>query len=165
MSSLYKLTENYAGKIEQLIDALESGNEISLDESVKMLDLQDDIKTKIVNIAKYVKSIEGESKTIAAEIARLNAAKKSRENKIARLKEVSLYAMELLKIESINDPIMPVKIVKNAGYSVSVENVQSLPDKFLKITYAADKRALLDAMGEQEIDGVTYHKGQHIRLG
>ena len=76
-----------------------------------------------------------------------------------------MAAMELLKTDKIADDIMPVRLQNNSQYSVFVESVDSLPDKYKQVSYSADKKALLADKDSLDIQGVTITKGQHVRFG
>lgn len=165
MATIYELTDDYAAKLNELGELLQDGQEISNEQAIALLDLQDNIGEKVVNIGKYVKNLDASSSAISAEVARLTARKRGIDNHIKALKDAAIAAMELLKIDKVHDDIMPVRLQANSRYSVTVENPDSLPSKYQVLEIKADKKALLADKDSLDIQGVTITKGQHVRFG
>ena len=164
MATIYELTDDYAAKLTELGELLQDGQEVSSEQVIALLDLQDNISAKVVNIGKYVKNLDASSSAISAEVARLQARKRGIDNHAKALKDAAMAAMELLKIDKVNDDIMPVRLQANSKRSVTVENPESLPAYYQKVTITADKDKLLNH-GGGNIKGVTITQGQHIRFG
>lgn len=141
------------------------GEQVSNEQAIALLDLQDNIGAKVVNIGKFVKNLDASSSAISAEVARLTAKKRGIDNHIKALKDASVAAMTLLNVDKVHDDIMPVRLQNNSQYSVFVESVDSLPDKYKQVSYTADKKALLADKDSLDIQGVTITKGRHIRFG
>lgn len=165
MATIYELTSDYEGKLDQLGEMLIDGENVTNEQAIELLDLQNNINDKVVNIGKFIKNLNASSDAIAKEIARLTAKKRGIDNHATALKGASLAAMTLLGVDKIADDIMPVRLQNNSQYSVFVESVDALPDKYKVINYAADKKALLADKDSLDIKGVTITKGQHIRFG
>ena len=165
MATIYDLTDDYAAKLDELGDMILDGQEVSIEQSISILGLQDDIKNKVINIAKYSKGVSATSDALKKEIAKLTARKKANDEFLEKLKASAMAAMALLKTDKIADDIMPVRLQNNSQYSVFVESVDSLPDKYKQVSYTADKKALLADKDSLDIQGVTITKGQHIRFG
>lgn len=165
MATIYELTDDYAAKLTELGELLQDGQEVSNERAIALLDLQDNIGAKIVNIGKYVKNLDASSSAISAEVARLNARKRGIDNHIKALKDAARAAMELLKVDKVHDDIMPVRLQVNGKYSVTVENPQALPVQYQALEIKADKKALLADRENLDLQGVTITKGKHIRFG
>ncbi len=165
MATIYELAADYEVKLNQLGDMLEDGQEVSTEQAIELLDLQDGINAKVVNIGKFVKNLDASSTAIGAEVARLQSRKRGIDNHIKSLKEASVAAMTLLKVDRVQDDVMPVRLQNNSQYSVTVESVDSLPDKYKVVSYSADKKALLEDKDSLDLQGVTITKGRHIRFG
>ena len=165
MATIYELTDDYAAKITELGELLQDGQEVSNEQVIWLLELQDNISEKIINIGKYVKNLDASSSAISAEVARLQARKRGIDNHAKALKDAAMAAMELLGVDKVHDDIMPVRLQANSQYSVTVESVDGLPDKYKRVSYTADKKALLADKDSLDIQGVTITKGQHIRFG
>ncbi|WLG12815.1 siphovirus Gp157 family protein [Psychrobacter cibarius] len=165
MATIYELTDDYTARLTKLGYLLQDGQEVSNEQAIALLDLQDNIGAKVVNIGKYVKNLDASSSAISAEVARLQARKRGIDNHIKALKDAAIAAMELLKIDKVHDDIMPVRLQANSQYSVTVENPNSLPSKYQVLEIKADKKALLADKDSLDIQGVTITKGQHIRFG
>ena len=165
MATIYELTDDYAAKLNELGDMILDGQEVSIEQSMSILGLQDDIKSKVVNIAKYSKGVSATSDALKKEIAKLTARKKANDEFLEKLKASAMAAMELLKTDKIADDIMPVRLQDNSQYSVTVDNIGCLPDKYLSVVVSANKRAILEDKDSLDIQGVTITKGQHVRFG
>ena len=165
MATIYELTDDYAAKLTELGELLQDGREVSNEQVIWLLELQDNIGEKVVNIGKFVKNLDASSSAISAEVARLTAKKRGIDNHIKALKDASVAAMTLLNVDKVHDDIMPVRLQNNSQYSVFVESVDSLPDRYKQVSYTADKKALLADKDSLDIQGVTITKGQHIRFG
>lgn len=165
MATIYELTDDYAAKLTELGELLQDGQEVSNEQVIWLLDLQDNISEKVVSIGKYVKNLDASSSAISAEVARLQARKRGIDNHAKALKDAAMAAMELLGIDRVHDDIMPVRLQANSQYSVTVENPSSLPSKYQVLEVKADKKALLADKDSLDIRGVTITKGQHIRFG
>lgn len=165
MASIYELSADYESKLTELGEMLLDGEQVSNEQAISLLDLQDNIGAKVVNIGKFVKNLDASSSAISAEVARLQARKRGIDNHIKALKDASVAAMTLLNVDKVYDDIMPVRLQNNSQYSVFVESVDSLPDKYKQVSYTADKKALLVDKDGLDIQGVTITKGQHIRFG
>lgn len=165
MATIYELTDDYAAKLTELGELLQDGHEVSNEQVIWLLELQDNIGAKVVNIGKYVKNLDASSSAISAEVARLQARKRGIDNHIKALKDASVAAMTLLNVDKVHDDIMPVRLQANSQYSVFVESVDSLPDKYKQVSYTADKKALLADKDSLDVQGVTITKGRHIRFG
>lgn len=165
MATIYELTSDYESKLNQLGEKLLDGDAVTNEQAIELLDLQDNINDKVVNIGKFVKNLNASSDAIAKEIARLTAKKRGIDNHTTALKEAALAAMSLLGVDKIADDIMPVRLQNNSQYSVFVESVDALPEKYKVLNYSADKKALLADKDSFDIQGVTITKGKHIRFG
>ena len=165
MATIYELTDDYAAKLTKLGELLQDGQEVSNEQVIWLLELQDNISEKVVNIGKYVKNLDASSSAISAEVARLQARKRGIDNHAKALKDAAMAAMELLGVDKVHDDIMPVRLQANSQYSITVENPSSLPSKYQVLEVRADKKALLEDKDSLDIQGVTITKGQHIRFG
>lgn len=165
MASIYELSADYESKLTELGEMLLDGEQVSNEQAIALLDLQDNIGAKVVNIGKFVKNLDASSSAISAEVARLTAKKRGIDNHIKALKDASVAAMTLLNVDKVHDDIMPVRLQNNSQYSVFVESADSLPDKYKQVSYTADKKALLADKDSLDIQGVTITKGRHIRFG
>lgn len=165
MATIYELTSDYEAKLNQLGDMILDGEQVSNEQAIALLDLQDNISDKVINIGKFVKNLDASSDAIAKEIARLTVKKRGIDNHIKALKDASISAMTLLGVDKVQDDVMPVRLQDNSQYSVTVDNVDCLPDKYLSVVVSANKRALLEDKDSLDIKGVTITKGRHIRFG
>ena len=105
---------------------------------------QNELQEKAVNYGYVIKESENQISLIDAEIKRLQDLKKVQSNKIDRLKETVLNAMNIYGIEKINSPFLNISIRK----SESVEVTEGLPMEYMieKTTYAPDKTRIKNAI-------------------
>ena len=165
MATIYELTSDYECKLNQLGELLIDGEIVTNEQAIELLDLQNNINDKVVNIGKFVKNLDASSDAIAKEVARLTAKKRGIDNHVRALKDASVAAMTLLGVDKVRDDVMPVRLQNNSQYSVTVDNIDCLPDKYLSVVVSANKRAILEDKDSLDIKGVTITKGQHIRFG
>ena len=164
MATIYELTSDYESKLSQLGEMLIDGGNVTNEQAIELLDLQDNIGEKVINIGKFVKNLDASSDAIAKEVARLTAKKRGIDNHIKALKDASVAAMTLLNVDKVHDDIMPVRLQDNSQYSVTVDDINRVPEYYKKITVAVDKAKIL-SHGGGNIKGVTVTKGRHIRFG
>ena len=73
MATIYELTSDYESKLSQLGEMLIDGGNVTNEQAIELLELQDNIGAKVVNIGKFVKNLDASSDAIAKEVARLTA--------------------------------------------------------------------------------------------
>jgi hypothetical protein len=124
---------------------------------------QNELQEKAVNYGYVIKESENSISLIDAEIKRLQDLKKIQSNKIDRLKETVLNAMNIYGIEKINSPFLNISIRK----SESVEVTEGLPMEYMieKTTYAPDKTRIKNAIKSGEnIIGATIKENQNLQI-
>ena len=124
---------------------------------------QNELQEKAVNYGYVIKESENSISLIDAEIKRLQDLKKVQSNKIDRLKETVLNAMNIYGIEKINSPFLNISIRK----SESVEVTEGLPMEYMieKTTYAPDKTRIKNAIKSGEnIIGATIKENQNLQI-
>lgn len=148
---MYEIDEMYLN----LIDLVE-GQEGEQSEAVKIAldNLADEYNEKVVNMAKLIQIKKGEAETIKAEIARLTALKKQKENSVEWLQDTIKKAMDLRGDNKLETGLFTFSIKNNAP-SVQISDENVVPDKFVKIAKNIDKVALKKAIqAGLELEGV-----------
>ena len=161
MFKLYELTEMYQN-ISNLIeeDADNETLEKALDE------ITDNIQMKAENMAKLIKSIEGNINALKDEEKRLQAKRKALENKVVNIKEYLENQLKAMGLKKVQGNLFTVSIQKNPQ-SVNILNEDLIPEKFKEVvtTTKIDRRELLAALKEgQEIEGAEIKQTESLRI-
>lgn len=169
MSSLYELDNSIIellenGFNEECIDK-ETG-EILFDKSQMFLDqLQLDRKSKLENIALFIKNLESEADAIKQEEQNLAARRKAKENKANQLREYIKSSMLIL-----NEPKFETSRVAmsfRTSKVVEVTDVNLLDRQYIKekIDYTADKKAIKEALENGiEVAGACIKENKNLQI-
>lgn len=161
MVSLYEMEQQY----QELLDDM-SGSPEDLEAWNALLDeLTGSIDVKVTNIAMVVKQLESEKEAIAAEVRRLQDKKKTRENKVDRLKAYMLEGMRLAGIQKTTDVRAAVRIQKNPP-KLHILNEEDIPSVYFtpqrpKLDTSSIKDALKDG---DDIPGVELVQEEGVRI-
>jgi hypothetical protein len=158
MKSMYLISV----EAQSIASMLEDGEFTSELENALVIN-QNELQEKAVNYGYVIKESENSISLIDAEIKRLQDLKKVQSNKIDRLKETVLNAMNIYGIEKINSPFLNISIRK----SESVEVTEGLPMEYMieKTTYAPDKTRIKNAIKSGEnIIGATIKENQNLQI-
>lgn len=168
MTTLYSMTAELMQSLEGLYERAENGEIVTNEEFSEVLQLQQDTEQKLVNVAHVVKNLLSDSEQIDAEIKRLQSLKRTKDNRVNWLKGNMVYTMQVLGIEKVKDPVMPISLRSNPQFSVNVDSIDKLPDEYRVVKVEPNKKALLEAYrasNDFSIDGVTFTKGQFVKIG
>lgn len=126
------------------------------------------LETKVDNIAALIREDEARSVAYQAELDRLNAAKRTADNRADRLKVYLKSCLEAAGVPKVETPRFRVRIQTNSQSSVIVNDVTRLPDwaKVVQAHISANREALLKAAeaGKSLPDGVKVERGTHLRI-
>ena len=136
---LYELTEAYNSLLDLDINAEELKPHLDI--------LEDAFETKLDNLAKVIKTLEGENLAYKAEEERISAKRKSNENKIKSLKIYMQQNMETMDIKKIKTDLFSFGIQKNRA-SVKILDETKLPEDYFKITRTPIKADIEKALKE-----------------
>ncbi|QSF43443.1 siphovirus Gp157 family protein [Paenibacillus tianjinensis] len=172
MPALYTLGEQYR-VFNQYVDAAWDSEDLTEDDLQSYIDtlesIEDEINSKVENITKFMKNIEGDIEAFKAEEARLARKRKYLENKHKGLKTYMQSVLEVNNIDKVNAGTFKVSIHKT-NPSVGIIDEKLIPDTF-KIPQEAklDSKALLAALKKlkdgETIDGaVLVTDKKHIRI-
>lgn len=160
---LYEISERYRN-LEDLLDNPELEN--IKEELEKSIDsIQEEFDLKAENIAKFIKSLEIDSKGLKEELQRLQARKKTIDNRISSLKEYLFEHMQALNKNKIKGKVFTLSI-QNNPVSVEITDDKAIPQKYIVPQETKfDKKALLkDLKNDIVIDGVDVKQTQGLRI-
>lgn len=107
--------------------------------------LQGDFEDKANKIARVNANMSAEIDAIKAEITRLTAMKKVRENKQNALKDYLRLNMESCAITKMTCPLFTITLRKPVKV-VSIDDAESIPRDYYKVTESIDKSLIKQAL-------------------
>jgi len=139
-----------SARINALVDVLDEADDKSIEPDIKNAlagIYESDVPAAIEDGIAYIKNQEAQVDAISAEIKRLQDLKKSRENRLARVRKGYtdfLIAVEKKKIETPKGTMT----VAAPTISTIIDDAAMLPKEFLRETvrYDPDKKAIKDAI-------------------
>lgn len=160
MFKLYELTEMY-----QNIQELISNDETNSEELEKALrEIKDNINSKVENIAKLIKNIEGDIEVLKIEENRLSERRRTLENKKDRIKNYLESQLKSMGISKVKTPLFTVSIQKNPP-RIDIENEEIIPDSFVKYTKSILKKDIIQALKNgKEVPGVKLIQTSSLRI-
>ena len=160
MAKLYELTEQYNNLME-LMENPDVPQEM-LEESLNQIN--DELDTKLENIAKVIKSFEVDTKGLKEEEKRLADRRKAKENKISSLKEYVEGAMRSTGVFKVKGKVFTLAIQKNAP-SVLIKDLECIPNEYFKVKKEVDKTLLKEKLKEgQIIEGAELQQKESLRI-
>jgi len=158
---LYKIT-GAMKEVQQMID-----DGVPLDQLEDTLsEIEIDFKEKAESCLFAIANLNSEVGAYKAEIERLTAKKKSKENQAVKLKEYLLLNMQELNSGKIDNGIMTANIRKGAP-ALQINDESAIPQEFKNIStsVSTDKKALLKALKElpegEAIEGAEVVQGKN----
>ena len=161
MFKLYELTEMYQN-ISNLIE--EGATNEELEEALESI--TDNIQIKAENMAKLIKSIEGNINVLKDEEKRLQTKRRALENKVISIKEYLEEQLKAMNLNKVQGNLFTVSIQKNPQ-SVNILNEDLIPEQFkvTKTTTSIDRKELLAALKEgREIEGAEIKQTESLRI-
>jgi uncharacterized small protein (DUF1192 family) len=163
--SLYQIEQEYL----QIAQTIEDADGV-LDEQMEqqLMINQDELQVKAVKYALVIKQMDAEASILKAEIARMNALKKSKENAVARLKEVIVGAMQMHGITKIQGDLITLlfrKSQKVMQTDAEMDAVSVLPERYLRRKTEVDTSTIRAALKSGEVvDGFELVENQSLQL-
>jgi archaellum component FlaC len=171
MTKLYQLSEQYRIFNQYVENSLDSDEELTEDDLQTFIDtlesIEDSIQQKSLNVAKFIKNLQGDIDAYDKEIKRLTKAKKYLNNKVDGLKDYLLTQLQLANIKKVEGDTLKIKIQKN-NPSAEIVNESAIPAQFrLSQPDKIQSKAILDALKQgQQVDGaVLVTDKEHLRIG
>ena len=147
MASLWQLTQDELSFI-SLME--ENGGELTDEIAEELAIRRDNFKDKAEAYAKFILKLESEAEQAAAEIKRIQALKKAKENTVARLKETLLAALMVFieedakGIRRYETPLAKLSTRKSQAVEVLDETI--LPSEFWVIKKEVIKSSISQAI-------------------
>lgn len=160
-TSLFQIETEYLALISK-IEALEGEITPEIEEQLAINETQ--LQGKSVAYLQVITTKEGINDAIDIEIKRLQAIKKRNNNLVLKLKDRLLEAVKLFGEFEVGFN----KFTTRKSSSVQVDDVNSLPSEYktVKVTEAADKKAIKDAIkAGKEIDGCSIVENLNLKIG
>lgn len=159
---------NLASKYQQVyaMDEDSEGNPISIDVWMDTLESIDDaIEDKADAYAGLIKTFTAEVEAVDKEIVRLQDLKKSKKNKIDRMKASLQEVMENVDKTKFQTDLNKFNIQNNRK-TLDVRTGEHIPDEFMKQEAPKiDRVALLDAIQKGlEVEGVSLKQTRSLRI-
>ena len=163
-SSLYEITGRYLTIMDMLADS-------DLDPQMladTMEGIEGELEVKCQNYAMVLKNLEGDVEALDNEIRRLTSRKKTLENNIKRMKEAVRDAMITTGKTKFKTELFSFSVQNNpASVVLDTEDLDTLPDEFIRIKKEADKTAIKAALlaGDQKLAGYAHiEQGKSLRI-
>ena len=144
--SLYEIDSRIRAIIDGIYDAADEDGVVEEIDFTELKQLQEDRKTKLENIALYIKNTEAEAAAIKAEEEKLKARRERLENKAKRLREYVINSMKENKDEPLKTARCEVSIKDNE--KTDITDLESIPEEFIKVKVEKnpDKTAIKKAI-------------------
>ena len=161
MSSIYTLNKDYA-ELSAMLEAAETEEEIqAIQDTLEMINVS--IEEKLENTGKFIKNTESDITGIKAEIERLTAMKKTKENFVERLKNNVEFALKEKGLETLT--VGTFKAGYRKSESVEIINLDVIPADFTKVEIKADKTAIKKAIKAGEtVEGAEIKVNQNFYI-
>lgn len=167
MMSLYDIDSKIIETIERgfAVDE-ETGEVIDSPEEVSAMleELEFDRTTKIENIALYVKNLEALASSLKKEEEALAKRRKTKENRIERLKEYLTQSMVAANENGIETSKVCISFLNRESV---ITDADKLPKKWLTrtVTFKPDKMAIKKAIkGGLKVKGASLEVKTHIQI-
>ena len=161
-NSIFKISSDMQMIINHI---MENGGEITPDVENALMIKQDELRTKSISYANVIRAMEYETKTIDAEIKRLQDLKRVRTNTVDRLKTALSTSMHVCGLELIEDATTKINFRKSTSLEIIDET--KVPNEFKTqvITTKVDKNAIKAKIKQGDtIDGVELIEKQNIQI-
>ena len=155
---LYEIPTLY----QQLLDMAE---EQDIDFSEALDSLEDAFEEKAENIVKIMRTLEAKEKAYKDEEDRLNAQRKTLNNRLQELKDYLQENMNVMGKKKVESGLFTVAIQKSPP-TLKIDDDKYIPDGYwIPQPPKLDRKELLQDMklGE-EIEGVEIVQGEHVRI-
>lgn len=161
MASIYELNKDYA-ELSAMLEAAETEEEIqAIQDTLEMINVS--IEEKLENTGKFIKNTESDIVGIKAEIDRLTAMKKTKENFVERLKNNVEFALKEKGLETLT--VGTFKAGYRKSESVEILNLDIIPADFTKVEIKADKTAIKKAIKAGEtVEGAEIKVNQNFYI-
>ena len=168
--NLYELDNEWA-TIQEELESLD-GQELTPELELKLLELMSNLDEtaqewhrKVDNYCKLIASLNASAKARKAESDRLKELAGLDQLKADRLKDRLKDSLKLRDQSKVKTTLFNLSVCKNSRPSLTIPEVENLPDEFTKLVKEPDKEAIKEALESgQEIEGCQLTVGDHLRI-
>lgn len=154
---LYEISAEHKAALDLLAD-MEDLDQQTIDDS--MAAINDELESKVLNCAKYLKEMDAEAKAIKDVEAGLAARRKALEGKVSRFKEYIRINMVATGMSKAKDAAISVSLTK-ARESVHITDEAAIPEEYIKTVRSPMKTELGKALKDgDDIPGATLATGE-----
>ena len=163
MAKLYELKNEYESALNNFEQFIDENGEI-LPEYTKLLNgIEDNIKTKAVSVAEFIKRLTADSEQYEQEIKRLTALLKKVEKQIEFYKNYLSSALEVANVDKVEDIKATITFKKAERLEISENAV--IPKKYQVVTLKPDKTAIKTAILQgKKFKGCEIVTVKHIQI-
>lgn len=158
--NLYEIT-NEQVELNNLLE--ESMGELTPELEAALELNRENFHTKAEGYVKAIKNYKADADSIAEEIKKLQAKKKTCENAIERMKTALCGAMQIFDMPKVQLGLFKVSLTNSE--SVNIIDEEAIPMEFKKVRYEISKTELKKAINEGvEIEGAEIRKNTSITI-
>lgn len=164
--NLYQITQEFLELASMIEDAGGEVNDAILEE---LAISRDNFSHKAEGYARLILKWDSEIETASAEIKRIQALKKAKENSVARLKETLLFALQAFGQED-NKGVKRYetalfKLSTRKSQAVEITDEATLPDEAFVFKKEVSKTAIKKLLEEgQELDGAGMKENVSLQI-
>lgn len=161
--NLYQIVEEHRKALD-VLNSMEDIDQQIIADSMAALD--DQLESKVISCAKYLKGIEADATAIKEAEQRMATRRRVLENRISSFKEYIRSAMVSCELMAVKDVELPVKLTKPQKVVV-IEEESALSDKFVRLERKPLKTEIKNALkAGQLVAGAHLEDGQYgLRIG
>lgn len=159
--TLYEMTSMYRN-VSNLIE--EDGDNEDL--FIALDSITDNVRIKTENIAKLIKSVEGNMEVIREEEKRLAAKRRALGNKVESLKDYMENEMRGMNLDRVDGDLFTIAIQKNPP-SVNFSDEDLIPEEFKEevVTVKISKKEIAEAIKRgEEVPGAEMVQKESLRI-
>ncbi|MCW9717381.1 siphovirus Gp157 family protein [Avibacterium sp. 21-599] len=148
---LYEIADSY-NNVAELLANPEFAEDSDI---IAALDaVEDEFNNKAINTIKAIKRVEGDIDLLDAEIKRLSAMKKARQNRIEEVKNYLKYNMQKTGIFKIESPLFKIAYGERKQSAVEIDEnlflANNLDENLVTIKITPNKSAIKEALKRGE---------------
>jgi hypothetical protein len=166
MPSIWNISQQYL-ELASIIE--EAGGELTSEMEQELIITRESFAAKAEGYAKLILKLESEAEAAAAEIKRVQAIKKTKENTVLRLREALLQALLVFGQEDGKDirrhETDLLKLSTRKSQSVEITDEDALPELFWVIKKEISKSAISNALkAGEEIQGASLRENISLTI-